>query len=170
MWKSTIEKVKMAALIRWRLRGLLPQRSLSALHTRTISSSTSSTSAGAAGGAQVSEDAPVRVRFAPSPTGYLHLGGLRSALFNYLFAKSSGGQFILRIEDTDKVGGVYELGFSWLDALWPADVICVCVHCCYRLVKWTAPSRRSSTASSGAVSKRTKVITIHPHSFTLLQQ
>ncbi|KAG7390354.1 Glutamyl-tRNA synthetase [Phytophthora pseudosyringae] len=46
--------------------------------------------------------AAVRVRYAPSPTGYLHLGGLRTALFNYLFAKSSGGQFILRIEDTDK--------------------------------------------------------------------
>ncbi|KAG0175512.1 Glutamyl-tRNA synthetase [Apophysomyces sp. BC1034] len=45
---------------------------------------------------------PVRVRFAPSPTGYLHLGGLRTALFNYLLAKKSGGQFILRIEDTDQ--------------------------------------------------------------------
>ncbi|CAH0516752.1 unnamed protein product [Peronospora belbahrii] len=44
----------------------------------------------------------VRVRYAPSPTGYLHLGGLRTALFNYLFAKSCGGKFILRIEDTDK--------------------------------------------------------------------
>ncbi|CDW52233.1 glutamyl tRNA synthetase [Trichuris trichiura] len=43
----------------------------------------------------------VRVRFAPSPTGHLHLGGLRTALFNYLFAKQHGGQFILRIEDTD---------------------------------------------------------------------
>jgi hypothetical protein len=48
-------------------------------------------------------ESTVRVRYAPSPTGYLHLGGLRTALFNYLFAKSSGGQFILRIEDTDKV-------------------------------------------------------------------
>ncbi|RLN90520.1 hypothetical protein BBJ28_00000772 [Nothophytophthora sp. Chile5] len=47
-------------------------------------------------------NAAVRVRYAPSPTGYLHLGGLRTALFNYLFAKSSGGQFLLRIEDTDK--------------------------------------------------------------------
>jgi len=46
--------------------------------------------------------ANVRVRFAPSPTGYLHLGGLRTALYNYLFAKSHGGQFILRIEDTDQ--------------------------------------------------------------------
>lgn len=44
----------------------------------------------------------VRVRFAPSPTGYLHVGGLRSALYNYLFAKKNGGEFILRIEDTDR--------------------------------------------------------------------
>ncbi|CAH0600172.1 unnamed protein product [Chrysodeixis includens] len=52
-----------------------------------------------------------RVRFAPSPTGYLHLGGLRTALYNYLFAKSKGGSFILRIEDTDqsrKVDGSVE--------------------------------------------------------------
>jgi nondiscriminating glutamyl-tRNA synthetase len=45
---------------------------------------------------------PVRVRFAPSPTGYLHVGGLRTALFNYLFARKNGGSFILRIEDTDQ--------------------------------------------------------------------
>jgi nondiscriminating glutamyl-tRNA synthetase len=44
----------------------------------------------------------VRVRFAPSPTGDLHIGGLRTALYNYLFAKNQGGKFILRIEDTDK--------------------------------------------------------------------
>ena len=44
----------------------------------------------------------VRVRFAPSPTGPLHIGGLRTALFNYLFAKKHGGTFILRIEDTDQ--------------------------------------------------------------------
>ncbi|MDO9515841.1 MAG: glutamate--tRNA ligase [Syntrophales bacterium] len=44
----------------------------------------------------------VRVRFAPSPTGYLHVGGLRTALFNYLFARKHGGTFILRIEDTDQ--------------------------------------------------------------------
>ena len=44
----------------------------------------------------------VRVRFAPSPTGYLHIGGLRTALYNYLFAKNQGGVFILRIEDTDR--------------------------------------------------------------------
>lgn len=45
---------------------------------------------------------PVRTRFAPSPTGYLHLGSLRTALYNYLLAKSTGGQFLLRLEDTDQ--------------------------------------------------------------------
>ncbi len=45
---------------------------------------------------------PVRVRFAPSPTGPLHIGGVRTALFNYLFAKKHGGEFLLRIEDTDQ--------------------------------------------------------------------
>ena len=44
----------------------------------------------------------VRVRFAPSPTGPLHIGGVRTALYNYLFAKKLGGTFILRIEDTDQ--------------------------------------------------------------------
>ena len=45
---------------------------------------------------------PVRVRFAPSPTGYLHVGGARTALFNYLFARRHRGTFVLRIEDTDQ--------------------------------------------------------------------
>lgn len=46
---------------------------------------------------------PARTRFAPSPTGYLHLGSLRTALFNYLLARATGGQFIIRLEDTDQV-------------------------------------------------------------------
>lgn len=50
----------------------------------------------------IMENQPVRVRFAPSPTGPLHIGGVRTALFNYLIAKKSGGVFILRIEDTDQ--------------------------------------------------------------------
>jgi glutamyl-tRNA synthetase len=45
---------------------------------------------------------PQRVRFAPSPTGDLHLGGLRTALYNYLLARRTGGSFILRVEDTDQ--------------------------------------------------------------------
>lgn len=45
----------------------------------------------------------VRVRFAPSPTGFLHMGSIRTALYNFLFAKKHAGQFILRIEDTDQV-------------------------------------------------------------------
>src|SRR6476660_358195 len=44
---------------------------------------------------------PVRVRFAPSPTGFLHIGGVRAALFNWLYARHNKGQFLLRIEDTD---------------------------------------------------------------------
>ena len=53
----------------------------------------------------------VRVRFAPSPTGGLHIGGVRTALYNYLYARNRGGKFILRIEDTDqarKVEGAEE--------------------------------------------------------------
>jgi glutamyl-tRNA synthetase len=66
----------------------------------------------------------VRVRFAPSPTGYLHVGGARTALFNYLFAKHVGGTFILRIEDTDRnrfvegaLGEIYE-SLKWLGLTW----------------------------------------------------
>ncbi len=67
---------------------------------------------------------PVRVRFAPSPTGEPHIGNIRSALFNWLFARSSGGTFILRIEDTDQarlVPGALEAileGLRWLDLEW----------------------------------------------------
>ena len=48
----------------------------------------------------------IRVRFAPSPTGPLHIGGVRTALYNYLFAKKQGGDFLLRIEDTDQARSV----------------------------------------------------------------
>ena len=61
--------------------------------------------------------AKVRTRFAPSPTGFMHLGGLRTALYAYLYAKSNGGDFILRIEDTDKerfVEGAIEVIYSSL--------------------------------------------------------
>src|SRR5438270_7433889 len=66
----------------------------------------------------------VRTRFAPSPTGYLHIGGVRTALFNWLFARKHGGQFILRIDDTDQQRNVAEAlqpildGFRWLGIDW----------------------------------------------------
>ena len=66
----------------------------------------------------------IRVRFAPSPTGYLHVGGARTALFNWLLARKLGGTFILRIEDTDverstkeSVNAILE-GMNWLGLDW----------------------------------------------------
>ena len=61
--------------------------------------------------------AQVRTRFAPSPTGYLHIGGARTALFNYLFARRHGGKFILRIEDTDRERSTPEAIQAILDAM-----------------------------------------------------
>lgn len=69
-------------------------------------------------------DSQVRVRFAPSPTGNLHVGGARTALFNYLFARSKGGKFIIRIEDTDldrstkESEGAVLRDLSWLGLEW----------------------------------------------------
>src|SRR3977135_4718385 len=69
-------------------------------------------------------NSPVRVRYAPSPTGALHLGGARTALFNSLFARRQGGQFLLRIEDTDrarfKPGSQVQIeeGLRWLGMKW----------------------------------------------------
>jgi glutamyl-tRNA synthetase len=67
---------------------------------------------------------PIRVRFAPSPTGYLHVGGARTALFNWLMARQSGGVFVLRIEDTDRERStdastetILE-GMTWLGLTW----------------------------------------------------
>lgn len=59
----------------------------------------------------------VRTRFAPSPTGFLHIGGVRTALFNYLFARHHGGQYLLRIEDTDKARNSAEAVQAILDGL-----------------------------------------------------
>src|SRR5256885_159362 len=71
----------------------------------------------------------VRVRFAPSPTGYLHVGGARTALFSWLFARKEGGQFLLRIEDTDKARSTDEHtqvildGLQWLGLDWDEQPI-----------------------------------------------
>src|ERR671918_2205962 len=60
---------------------------------------------------------PVRVRFAPSPTGALHIGGARTALYNWLFARGRGGELVLRIEDTDRERSTPENVAQILDAL-----------------------------------------------------
>ena len=71
----------------------------------------------------------VITRFAPSPTGFLHIGGARTALFNWLYAKHTGGKFLLRIEDTDQkrstdkaIDAIYE-GLSWLGLEWDGEAI-----------------------------------------------
>lgn len=70
-----------------------------------------------------------RVRFAPSPTGFLHVGGARTALFNWLYARKYGGQFLLRIEDTDRARSTDEStraifeGLEWLGLDWDEDVV-----------------------------------------------
>jgi glutamyl-tRNA synthetase len=69
-------------------------------------------------------DSQVRTRFAPSPTGYLHVGGARTALFNWLFARKHGGSFVLRVEDTDEARNTEEArqaifeGMQWLGLDW----------------------------------------------------
>ena len=71
----------------------------------------------------------VAVRFAPSPTGFLHIGGARTALFNWLFARHHGGQFHLRIEDTDRVRSTLEAveaivnGLNWLGLHWDGEIV-----------------------------------------------
>ncbi len=71
----------------------------------------------------------VTVRFAPSPTGFLHIGGARTALFNWLFARHHGGVFRLRVEDTDRARSTPEAtaailgGLSWLGLDWDGEVV-----------------------------------------------
>src|ERR1700674_4045942 len=71
----------------------------------------------------------VVTRFAPSPTGFLHIGGARTALFNWLYARARGGRMLLRIEDTDRerstaaaIDAILD-GLSWLGLDWDGEVI-----------------------------------------------
>ena len=109
----------------------------------------------------------VRVRFAPSPTGHLHIGGVRTALFNYLFARHHEGQFILRFEDTDMErhveGAEAEMlaGFLWLGLSWdegpdiggPASKGQVAVHACTGggnwAGTWTGPTGNIGKSVTG---------------------
>src|SRR5689334_12255715 len=77
----------------------------------------------------MSPNTSIVTRFAPSPTGYLHIGGARTALFNWLYARHHGGTFLLRIEDTDRqrstdaaIQAIIE-GLQWLGLQWDGDVI-----------------------------------------------
>src|SRR5437588_5735796 len=71
----------------------------------------------------------VRVRFAPSPTGYLHIGAARSALFNWLYARKVGGKFLLRVEDTDLQRSTEEStqsiieGLKWLELDYDEEIV-----------------------------------------------
>jgi glutamyl-tRNA synthetase len=75
------------------------------------------------------EISPVVTRFAPSPTGFLHIGGARTALFNWLYARANGGKFLLRIEDTDRARSTDAAieaiidGLQWLGLDWDGDVV-----------------------------------------------
>jgi glutamyl-tRNA synthetase len=77
----------------------------------------------------MTESTKPRLRFAPSPTGYLHVGGARTALFNWLYARKYGGEFLLRIEDTDKARSTDEStraifdGMNWLGLNWDNGVV-----------------------------------------------
>ena len=77
----------------------------------------------------MSENKKPVIRFAPSPTGYLHIGGARTALFNWLFARHHGGRFLLRIEDTDRQRSTPEAvaaiidGLSWLGLDWDGEIV-----------------------------------------------
>ncbi len=80
-------------------------------------------------GIRAMSDRPVVTRFAPSPTGYLHIGGARTALFNWLYARAKGGRFLLRIEDTDRARSTPEAteaifaGLKWLGLDWNEEAI-----------------------------------------------
>lgn len=83
----------------------------------------------------MNEDHPVVTRFAPSPTGYLHIGGARTALFNWLYARGRGGRFLLRIEDTDRARSTPEAteailtGLKWLGIDWDGEPVSQFARC-----------------------------------------
>ena len=102
----------------------------------------------------------VRVRFAPSPTGFLHVGGLRTALFNWVFAQKMGGTFILRIEDTDQNATrlaacvrSWKACSGWACSGMKAPTKSVCARC--KAMK-TGTARRMSVVLMGRTFNRSK--------------
>jgi len=130
-----------APWLRMRLLPDAPARPFRHLHLRRALSVRASGADGSPG--------PVRVRFAPSPTGNLHVGGARTALFNYLFARSKGGRFVLRVEDTDlerstrKSEEAVLADLAWLGLEWDEGALSSllaprCHHYESRVVSFTA--------------------------------
>ncbi len=87
------------------------------------------------------------LRFAPSPTGFLHIGGARTALFNWLYARHTGGTFLLRIEDTDRERSTPQAvaailnGMEWLGLHWDGETV-------YQFARAGAASRRRRTIAA----------------------
>ncbi len=100
--------------------------------------------------------APVVTRFAPSPTGFLHIGGARTALFNWLYARGRGGKFLLRIEDTDRARSTPEAtaaifeGLTWLGLDWDGEAI--------SQFEPRRPPRRGRASAAGARAKPTSAL------------
>ena len=86
-----------------------------------------------------SDHSTVVTRFAPSPTGFLHIGGARTALFNWLFARHHGGKFLLRIEDTDKARSTKEAIDAILDGM-----------------RWLATGTNITSRNSGRATPRSR--------------
>src|SRR5438067_445500 len=111
-----------------RYTGLNPYRGFESLSLRLIADSSARMGLFSGSNSEI-RAVPDRLRFAPSPTGYLHVGGARTALLNWLYAKHYGGQFLLRIEDTDKARSTDEStraifdGLSWLGLAWDETVV-----------------------------------------------
>jgi glutamyl-tRNA synthetase len=108
----------------------------------------------------------IRVRFAPSPTGYLHIGGSRTALFNWIFAQSQGGKFILRIEDTDALRSQKDyldeildslkwLGFLWDELYYQSQRFALYRECAEKLLK---EGKAYIDKSGGRITQATEIV------------
>ena len=135
-WMRMIPEVASAAP------SIFRQSCLFFFHKRFGSGSSSSSSSRSFSISAEDKEQVVRVHFALSPTGNLHVGGARTALFNYLFARSKGGKFVLRVEDTDLERSTTQsedallrdlswLGLHWDEGTYPILTLICLFHLCY---------------------------------------